>query len=127
MRKLPSLQRRSIRTIRDRNGKVRVFEKGSSIPFPLKRCFVISNVPKSQARGGHPVGCDELLVMLTGACRLTFQSGDKSTRTSSMTLSKRTQGVLVRKGTWLQLDRFSDEALLLVCASQTYRPGRPRT
>src|SRR5690242_12123334 len=117
MRKQPRLQRRSIRTILDRSGKLRVFEKDSSIPFPLRRCFVISNVPNGQTRGGHSVACDEFLVMLTGVCRLRFRSEKQSTRASTMILSEGRQGVLVQKGTWLRLEQFSDGALLLVCAS----------
>jgi hypothetical protein len=122
MPKKAGLQQRRVRMIRDRRGTLRIFEQGSSIPFALKRCFVISDVPKGQKRAGHAVSCDEFMVMLMGSCRLTFVDGRK---TSSVKLSSRREGVLVRKGVWLSLDRFSADAHLLVCASGKHHARRP--
>jgi hypothetical protein len=113
------LARRVVRTVRDRRGLLRIFEKGATIPFALKRCFVISHVPKGKARAEHVVPCDIFLTALTGACRLTVQT---TRREATMALSYRRDGVLVPKGTWLRLDRFSSDAVVLVCASQMHRP-----
>ena len=121
MRKQTSLRPHPVRTIRDRRGTLRIFEKDSSIPFSLKRCFVISGVPEGQSRAEHALTCDQFLVMLVGSCRLTFKDGHSS---GSMTLSTPAKGVLLRKGVWLRLDRFSTGAHLLVCASQKYRAPR---
>ena len=65
------LAKKRVRTIRDRRGMLRIFEKGASLPFALKRCFVISHVPKGKARGEHAVSCSLFLTELTGTCRLT--------------------------------------------------------
>jgi hypothetical protein len=111
------LAKKRVRTIRDRRGMLRIFEKGAS-PFALKRCFVISHVPKGKARGEHAVSRNLFLTGLTGTCRITVRSAG---REASLSLSRRTEGVVVPKGTWLRLDRFSSGAIVLVCASQNFR------
>lgn len=110
-----------IRTVQDKRGKLRIFERGITLPFHLKRCFVISEVPKGNARGEHIVSCDLFISAITGTCRLTL---DYKKRTKSISLSHKTSGVFVRKGTWLRLDRFSRTAIVLVCASQLFKSTR---
>lgn len=100
---------------------LRIFEKGASLPFALKRCFVISHVPEGKAHGEHVVSCDLYLTALTGTCRLTLRNHRQKI---SAPLSRKTEGALVRKGTWLRLDRFSRGATVLVCASQSFRRTR---
>ena len=115
--------RRAVRTVRDRRGILRIFEKGASLPFGLKRCYVISHVPADAARGEHATICDVFLTTLTGRCRLTVRTARRS---AAMPLSSRSKGVVVPKGTWLRLDRFSSDAVVLVCASQAFsRAPRP--
>lgn len=115
------LARRRVRKIRDWRGMLRIFEKGSSLPFELKRCFVISQVPNGKVRGEHTVSCKQYLAALMGNCRLTVRTAGREV---SMRLSPQTDGIIVPKGTWLRLDRFSSDAILLVCASQVYRRRR---
>jgi hypothetical protein len=115
------LTRQKVRTIRDRRGVLRIFEKGSSLPFLLKRSFVISDVPKGKARGEHAVSCDLFVTPLAGTCRLTVR---ERARDVSYSLSRASKGVLVPKGSWVRLDRFSADAVILVCASQTFRGTR---
>jgi len=115
------LARRAVRTVRDRRGLLRIFEKGASLPFALKRCFVISHVPKDKARAEHMVPCDIFLTALTGDCRLTVRTARREMTT---VLSHPRDGVVVPKGRWLRLDRFSSDAIVLVSASQPFRPSR---
>ena len=95
-----------------------IFEKGASLPFALKRCFVISHVPEGKTRGGHMVSCDLFFTVLTGTCRITLRNGRQKI---SASLSRKTEGLLVHRGTWLRLDRFSRAAIVLVCASQLFQ------
>src|SRR5206468_1822476 len=82
--------RRAVRTVRDRRGLLRVFEKGASLPFALKRCYVLSQVPKDAARGEHATICDVFLAILTGRCRLTIRTARRSV---GISLSSRSKGV----------------------------------
>jgi WxcM-like, C-terminal len=118
---LMKLTRHRVRTIRDGRGMLRVFEKGASLPFPLKRCFVISGVPKGKARGEHAVSCDLFLTALAGTCRLAVRN---SGRPKIIPLTPQAKGAAVPKGAWLRLDRFSSDAIILVCASQIFRRTR---
>ena len=115
------IAKRRVRTVRDQRGVLRIFEKGSSLPFPLKRCFVISHVPKGKTRAEHEASCDQFLAVLAGTCRLTIRKGGKE---AAMTLSRQTKGALVRNGTWLRLDRFSAGTIVLVCAREMFRRKR---
>jgi WxcM-like, C-terminal len=101
---------------------LRIFEKGASLPFSLRRCFVISNVPKTATRAEHEASCEQLIVVLVGACRMTLRDRNKEVTAE---LSAHCQGALVHKGTWLRLDRFATGTIVLVCASEKYRP-RPK-
>lgn len=112
------LARSPVLTVCDQRGMVRIFEKGASLPFALKRCFVISHVPEGKTRGEHMVSCDLFLTALMGTCRITLCNGPHRI---SATLSRKTEGALVHKGTWLRLDRFSRAAIVLVCASQLFQ------
>lgn len=89
------LARKRVRTIRDRHGMLRIFEKGTTLAFIPRRCFVISHVPKGKARGEHTVTCNLFLTALVGTCRLTTRYAQ---REESMSLSRRTKGVVVPKG-----------------------------
>jgi hypothetical protein len=113
--------RRKVQTVRDSRGLLSIFEKGASLPFALRRCFVISHVPKGATRAEHEASCDQFIVALAGTCRLTLR--DHRTETSKQ-LRRPAEGVLVAKGTWLRLDRFSTGAIVLVCAAEKYRPRR---
>jgi hypothetical protein len=115
------IMRSPVRMVRNQKGMLRIFEKDTSLPFALKRCYVISHVPNGKQRGGHAVSCDLFFTTLTGTCRLTLRRGRQSTQTY---LSNRTERVLVPKGMWLRADRFSRGAILLVCASQLFRHTR---
>jgi hypothetical protein len=114
-------ERMDVRSFRDERGTLRAFEKGSSLPFSLKRCYVLSDVPRGQVRGGHKVSCDLFFTALSGTCRLNLRQGEEL---SSVPLSARSKGVFVPKGTWLYVDRFSRGAVLLVCASKLYKDTR---
>jgi hypothetical protein len=115
------VERMDVRTFRDGRGRLRAFEKGSSLPFALKRCYVLSDVPRGQVRGGHKVSCDLFFTALAGTCRLNVREGDGL---SSLPLSARSKGAFVPKGTWLYVDRFSRGAVVLVCASKLYKDTR---
>jgi dTDP-4-dehydrorhamnose 3,5-epimerase-like enzyme len=109
-----------VKTFRDRRGTLRVFEEGASLPFALQRCFVFSDVPSGAKRGGHEAPCEYFLTALAGGCRLVIRDHG---RQSSIRLGKR-QGVLIPEGVWLSIDRFSEDAIVLVCASRVYKDVR---
>jgi len=114
------LSRVPISTFRDGRGVLRVFEKGASLRFVPRRCYVLSDVPRGRTRGGHKVSCDLFLTALTGACRILFR---REGRETAVRLG-RSRGVHVPRGTWVCLDRFSPDAIVLVCASRAYKDTR---
>ena len=114
-------KRQRIKIVRDQRGTLRIFEKDASLSFPLKRCFVISGVPRGKTRGEHSIPCNLFLATLIGKCRLTVRQGN---REQTFELFRQSEGVSVPKGAWVRLDRFSANAIVLVCASARYKRRR---
>lgn len=103
--------------VSDRRGKLKVFELGSALPFTPVRCFVISDVPEGETRGGHAVSCDEFLVVLRGECRL---SAVRAEGQKQYPLSEQTGGIFVPSGTWFELNCFTAGTIVAVFADKPY-------
>ena len=105
----------------DERGSLRIFELDHALPFVPVRTFVISNVPKGKTRAGHIATCDQVLAVLRGACQLTAKIGNKE---DQHRLTPATGALYIRRGTWLLLSEFVDEAIVLVFASERFDSTR---
>lgn len=90
----------------------------SELPFVPQRLFTISHVPTGAARGSHAHRvCHQLLVAVQGSVALSYESREAEGR---MELSRPGQGLWVLPEVWLELTSFSDDAVLIVFASEPY-------
>jgi UDP-2-acetamido-3-amino-2,3-dideoxy-glucuronate N-acetyltransferase len=105
----------------DERGSVRIFELDKALPFVPVRTFVISNVPKGKTRAGHFLTCDQVLSVLRGACQVTAKMGNMQ---EQHRLTPAAGALCIRRGTWLLLTEFVDEAIVLVFASERFDPTR---
>lgn len=112
-----------LRVFTDRRGQLVVFEGGTSLPFSLRRAFVISRVAPPATRAGHVVSCDEVLVALRGKCVLRTNKEGGNAR---FPLCGDGSALWVRQGTWISLSKFSPGAIVLVLASKKFRSLRGR-
>ena len=112
IRQLPSLA--------DARGELVVAEVGRELPFEPRRFFCISDVPADETRGNHAHReQSQLLVCLAGSCVVTLDDGRGS---ESVALTSPRQSVLVPPLVWTRQSEFSEDAVLLVVASDVYQP-----
>ena len=106
--------------ILDRRGNLSVIEEMSNIPFEIKRCFWIYDVPGGEIRGSHAYReTQEFIVALSGSFDVVLDDG-KVKQTYS--LSRSYYGLYVPQKMWRQMQNFSTNSLALVLASSSYSP-----
>lgn len=93
-------------------------ESGQDIPFDIKRVYYIHDVGVEVQRGFHAHrALQQLAVCVSGHCRFHLDNGKE---TALITLDRPDQGLYIGPMTWREMDRFSDDAVLMVLASDHY-------
>ena len=104
--------------IEDPRGRLSVGEFGRSIPFEVKRYFIVFDVPSQELRGEHAHReCHQFLVCVKGSCSVITDDG--VTR-SEFVLDKPNVGAYLPPMTWGVQYNYSADAVLLVFASHYY-------
>lgn len=99
-------------------GNLTVVENGVTVPFDVKRCYYLYDVPGGVSRGGHAhKALNQLIVAASGSFDVTLDDG-RHKRT--FTLNRPYQGLLVVPGIWRDLNNFSSGSVCLVLASLPY-------
>ena len=102
----------------DVNGKLAVIENGDNLPFDIKRCFFLYDVPSGAERGGHShFEMSELIIALTGAFHVVVDDGIER---KEFLLNKPNEGLLVPPGLWRELNGFTSGAVCLALASTNF-------
>lgn len=105
----------------DMRGSLAAAEFPDQLPFVPKRCFVTFDVPGREVRGEHAHRrCHQFLLCPRGSLSLVLDDGRKS---EELRLDRPDVGVYVPPMTWVVHYNYSDDALLLVLASEPYDPG----
>lgn len=87
------------------------------VPFAPKRLFVVSDVPKGKARGGHAhYQTEQFLICLAGEIDVTLDDGKEETKVSLSPV----QGVHVPAMVWDSQVFKTGKDILLVLASTEY-------
>lgn len=120
-----SLRTRSARLLRlpsisEARGSLVWGETETHIPFRPLRFWSISMVPPGQVRGDHGHrALHELMVCLSGACTVELDDGvDRDV----VVLDTPALGLHIGPLMWTKQHRFTPDAVLLVLASDAYRP-----
>ena len=104
----------------DERGVLFVAEAGRDVPFDIKRIFFIKNVPKNETRGNHVYKYDQLVILVSGRCKISvFDIADK-TRKNEVELSKMAQSFVIPAGTFRTLFDFSEDCILAVLNEALY-------
>lgn len=102
----------------NRKGNLSVVENHKDIPFDIKRCYYLYDVPGGESRGAHAhKSLFQLVVAASGSFTITLNDG-KVKRTFS--LNRPYHGLLITPGIWRELDDFSSGSVCLVMASEKY-------
>ena len=106
--------------ILDDRGNLSFIESEKHIPFKMKRCYWIYDVPGGQLRGSHAFKeQQELIVALSGSFDVVLHDGEKEERYS---LRRSYVGLYVPPMHFRTLDNFSTNSVALVLSSTAYDP-----
>jgi len=111
-----SLRRTSL--IRDVRGNLSAAELGKELPFPVRRYFLIYDVPNDRVRGEHAHRkLKQFLVCLRGRCSIIV---DDAVRREEILLDSPNRGLYLPPMVWSVQYKYSQDALLMVLASAEY-------
>ena len=107
-----------LKTARDFRGSLSVAEFGDEIPFEPKRAFVVYDVPSQDTRGEHAHRvCQQFLVCLRGSLTILLDDGHDRVEVA---LEHPDRGLYMPPLLWSRQFKFTDDAMLLVLASDWY-------
>lgn len=106
--------------VSDEAGELLWAQVGTHLPFEARRMFCIHGVPAGQVRGRHAHRrLHQVLVCLRGQCVVTLDDGTQRDR---VVLDVPHRALYVPPLVWATQREFSADALLVVLASEVYRP-----
>lgn len=106
------------RLVKDLRGDLTVGEFEKQIPFPVKRYFMVYNVPGKEVRGEHAhKKCHQYLICVKGSISVAVDDGKNR---DEYLLDSPTTGLYLPPMIWGEQYNYSDDAVLLVFASDFY-------
>jgi acetyltransferase-like isoleucine patch superfamily enzyme/dTDP-4-dehydrorhamnose 3,5-epimerase-like enzyme len=107
--------------VEDLRGRLAAGEFVDQIPFQPKRFFLVFDVPGKEVRGEHAHRtCHQFLICLRGRVSIVVDDGRHA---AEIGLDGPELGVYVPPMIWTVQFRYSDDAMLLVLASEHYDPA----
>lgn len=105
----------------DPRGNLSFIESEGHVPFEVKRCYWIYDVPGGMFRNGHAFReQDELIVALSGSFDVVLNDGTGEKRYH---MSRSYYGLYVPHMTWRAIDNFSTNSVALMLSSTCYEPS----
>lgn len=104
--------------VRDMRGDLSAGEFPSDLPFTPSRYFLVFNVPSEETRGEHAhYKCHQFLICVKGNCSVVVDDGISR---SEVQLDSPEKGIYLPPLTWGIQYKYSEDAVLLVFASDLY-------
>lgn len=103
----------------DARGHLAVLEEGKDFPFPAKRIYYIYGTQPGIPRGFHAhKTLNQVLICVHGSCKVLLDDGREKV---TVELNDPAEGVLVSSKVWHEMYDFTQDAILLVLASDFYQ------
>lgn len=103
----------------DDRGMLVALEEYKDIPFEIKRVYYMYDTRADVHRGFHAhKNLEQILVCIHGACKILLDNGREK---KIVSLEKPYEGLYVSNDMWREMYDFSEDAVLLVLASEPYR------
>lgn len=104
--------------VTDRRGNLSIIEEMKDIPFEIKRCFWIYDVPGGEIRGGHAYRTtQEFIVALSGSFDVVIDDGKVK---QTFSLNRSYYGLYVPTMMWRQMQNFSTNSLALIVTNTEF-------
>ena len=102
----------------DDRGQLVSLEEYNDIPFRIKRVYYMYNTVEGVVRGKHAhKKLEQILVCISGSCKIKLDTGKE---TKVVVLEKPYEGLYVSNDMWREMYDFSQDAVLVVFASELY-------
>lgn len=102
----------------DERGQLVALEEFKDIPFEVKRVYYIYDTLKNVTRGYHAhKNLKQILICIHGSCKIRLDNGKEK---EIVQLDKPYEGLYVDNNMWREMYDFSEDAVLLVLASELY-------
>lgn len=103
----------------DERGMLVALEEFGDIPFAIKRVYFMYDTKKDVHRGFHAhKSLEQILICIHGSCKVLLDSGKEK---KIVSLEKPYEGLYVANNMWREMYDFSEDAVLMVLASDIYR------
>lgn len=102
----------------DTRGQLVALEEFKEIPFKVKRIYYIFDTKENVRRGLHAHKIlEQILICVSGSCKVLLDNGKE---TVEVILNSPTEGLYISSSIWREMYDFSEDAVLLVLASELY-------
>lgn len=104
----------------DERGQLVALEQYSDIPFEIKRVYYMYDTLQGVRRGFHAhKNLEQILICIHGSCKVLLDNGKEK---KIVSLEKPYEGLYVPGNMWREMYDFSPDAVLMVLASEIYKP-----
>ncbi|MDO4304803.1 MAG: FdtA/QdtA family cupin domain-containing protein [Bacillota bacterium] len=102
----------------DDRGQLIALEENKDIPFCIKRVYYMYDTVKGVVRGKHAhKSLEQILVCIHGSCKVLLDDGREK---KVVPLEKPYEGLYISNNMWREMYDFSEDAVLMVLASDYY-------
>lgn len=103
----------------DERGQLVALEEHKDIPFEIKRVYYMYDTGEGVRRGYHAhKSLEQILICIHGTCKILLDDG---TEKKIVPLEKPYEGLYVSNAMWREMFDFSEDAVLMVLASDYYK------
>ncbi|HBI60612.1 MAG TPA: dTDP-6-deoxy-3,4-keto-hexulose isomerase [Lachnospiraceae bacterium] len=103
----------------DKRGMLVALEEFKDIPFEIKRVYFMYGTKKDVHRGFHAhKSLEQILICIHGSCKVLLDNGKEK---KIVSLEKPYEGLYISNDMWREMYDFSEDAVLLVLASDLYK------
>lgn len=104
----------------DDRGQLVALEEFKDIPFRIKRVYYMYDTRVDVVRGHHAhKSLEQILICIHGSCKIRLDNGFEK---KVVPLEKPYEGVYISNNIWREMFDFSEDAVLMVLASELYDP-----
>ena len=102
----------------DERGSLIALEENKNIPFSVKRVYFMYDTLEGVVRGKHShKNLQQILFCVAGACTVRLDDGREKV---DVRLDQPSRGLLIGPAIWREMYDFSEDAVLMVLASEYY-------